>query len=52
MKTKGDGYTVEVADGFYDDGGRYYDPFYLTFPSFKDFRIIHFIENRMYKLYN
>ena len=51
-KSKSIGYTIEVADGFYDDKGYYHDPYYLTFPSFGDFLELCVIEDKMYKLNN
>ena len=37
-QTKRNGYTIEVADGFYLEDGSYHQQYYLTFPSFEDYR--------------
>ena len=51
-KTKHNGYTIEVADGFYPEDGSYHQPYYLTFPSFEDYRKVGDIEMEIYELNN
>ena len=51
-KTKHNGYTIEVADGFYLEDGSYHQPYYLTFPSFEDYRKVGDIEMEIYELNN
>ena len=51
-QTKRNGYTIEVAAGFYLEDGSYHQPYYLTFPSFEDYRKVGDIEMEIYELNN
>ena len=51
-KMKHNGYTIEVADGFYIEDGSYHQPYDLTFPSFEEYRKVGDIEMEIYELNN
>ena len=50
--TKHNGYSIEVADGFYLEDRSYHQPYYLTFPSFEDYCKVGDIEMEIYELNN
>ena len=51
-KTKHNGYTIEVADGFYLEDRIDHPPYYLTFPSIEDYHKVCDIEKVILELNN